>query len=173
MTAVHISTLKFSRSRSVGDCAHIQASVCVRCVSVVSVCGAAWHVENPRVQVPHVSVCTFKTLQCVPASHTRKRFERTHGDVWNPHTGPLSPLVLSSFSLPSFSSFVLFLFSSLFSSLSVTMTMIARPVGSLFIRTTLYRSLTSNVTAAAMRTRIPSAQHQQSEGVDAMAIVWR
>ena len=53
----------------------------------------------------------------------------------------LSPLVLSSFSLPSFSSFVLFLrslLSALLSPLlSVTMTMITRPIGSLCVHTAL------------------------------------
>ena len=52
-------------------------------------------------------------------TYTRKRFEPTHGDVLNLHTGSLSlsllyfslSLVLSSFSLPSFSSYVLFSFS--------------------------------------------------------------
>ena len=79
--------------------------------------------------------------------HTRKRFEPTHGDVLNLHTGrrevrgslislssllSFSPLFLLSLflrSLPSFS----FSFSS-FSisfSLSETMTVITRPVGSL------------------------------------------
>ena len=41
--------------------------VCCGVVSVVSVCGAAWHAESPRVQVQNVSVCTFETLPCVPA----------------------------------------------------------------------------------------------------------
>ena len=80
--------------------------------------------------------------------NTCARFAATHGSVFErsrrrrlepTHGGPLSlslaPLVLSSFSLPSFPSFVLFLFS--FSSLSVTMTMIARLVGSLCVHTAL------------------------------------
>ena len=77
-------------------------------------------------------LCRALCVCCTWCPYTRNRFERTHGGVWNLHTGglSLSPLVLHSFSLPSFSSFVLFtLFSSL--SLSVTMTMIPRPVGCL------------------------------------------
>ena len=92
--------------------------------------------EFPRVKVQNVPVCRFKTPPCVPAKrphvfnmrafcqHTRKRFERTLGDVLNLHTGRregeksggrvLFSLFLSSllsFSLPSFSFSSLFLFS--------------------------------------------------------------
>ena len=57
------------------------------------------HPFPAQIQVPNVSVCRFKTLPCVPAKrahvehmrafclYTRKRFEPTHGDVWNLHTG--------------------------------------------------------------------------------------
>ena len=54
----------------------------------------------PPLPLPqNVSVCRFKTLPCVPAKrahvfnmrtfcrHTRKRFEPTHGDILNLHTG--------------------------------------------------------------------------------------
>ena len=96
-----------------GGC--VWCDVCVGVVSVVSVGGGAWHAENPRVCIQNASVCTFM--------HTRWRLEPTLG-------GPLSlsPLVLSSISILSFSSSLLF---SSFFSLSVTMTMITRPVGSL------------------------------------------
>ena len=83
--------------------------------------------------------------------YTRKRFEPTHGDVLNLHTwrregrgggvlfyislsSLLSFSLPSSFSLLSFSSFVLFLF---FFSLLVTITMITRPIGSLCVHTAL------------------------------------
>ena len=74
------------------------------------------------------TVCRFKTLPCVPAKrahvehmrafcrHTRKRFEPTHGDVLNPHTGrrevrgsliSLSSLLSRPFSLSLLSFFFL------------------------------------------------------------------
>ena len=148
---------------------------CVCLVSVVSVCGAAWHAENP--------VCKFQTPPCVRSKRFRvyrqnarmmntcRCFARTHGSVLNVHTEAFGTyrrgaclsllssslsLVLSSFSVPSFSFsskngndndhvWVCFLlpFSSLFpllsshSSLSATMTMITRPVGSLWVHTAL------------------------------------
>ena len=81
--------------------------------------------------------------------YPRRRFEPTHGDVLNLHTGrreggvlfSLSSL-LSSFSLSLFRrSLHSFSFSfsslSLLSSLSVTTTMITRPVGSLCVHTAL------------------------------------
>ena len=52
-----------------------------------------------RVCIQHVPVCAFKMSQCIPATcphvlymwaccrYTRERFERTHGDVLNAHTG--------------------------------------------------------------------------------------
>ena len=130
-------------------------------------CGAAWHAEKPpcvgskrlRVQVQNASVCASKNARMFNmrafCQYTRKRFEPTHGYVSNLHTGrrkgekggsllslsrPFSLslfLLLSLFrrSLHSFS----FSFSSpsLFSSLSVTMTMITRPVGSLCVHSAL------------------------------------
>ena len=148
----------------------VGAGVGVQCVvrgvrGVCCVCGAAWHAENHP-------LCRFKTPPCVGSKrirvyrqnarmlntrafcrYTRMRFEPTHGDVLNLHTGrweggrggggaggfsSLSfslPFSLSLFlrSLPTFSSSYLFLFSlpalvSL-SPLSATMTMITRPVG--------------------------------------------
>ena len=123
--------------------------------------------QTPRVWVQIVSVCRFKTLPCAPAKrahvfnmrafcrHTRKRFEPdtrrrfepTHGEEGGRWGGSLlslsRPFSLSLFlllslfrrSLHSFS----FSFSSLplLSSLSVTMTMITRPVGSLCVHTAL------------------------------------
>ena len=53
-----------------------------------------------RVCIQNVPVCAFKTFPCVPATcphvlymwacYTRERFERTHGDVLNVHTGVFS-----------------------------------------------------------------------------------
>ena len=123
--------------------------VCVGVVSVVSVGGAAWHAENPVCRFKNASVCTGNTRTCW---NTRARVAGTHGSVSNVHTEAFWTytrsvslsflsllslfLSLSSFlflrSLPSFS-----FLSSLFSSLSVTMTMISRPVGSLCVRTAL------------------------------------
>ena len=53
-----------------------------------------------RVSTQHVTVCTFRTSPCVPAPrahvlkhvcawcpHSRRRFERAHGDVLSGHTG--------------------------------------------------------------------------------------
>ena len=98
-----------------------------------------------RVCWQHARMCST----CARFAGTRKRFEPTHGDVLNLHTerregegfsslSLVPSLFLSSFfflSFPSFSSFVLFLFSfsSLSITLSITMTMIARPVGSLCV----------------------------------------
>ena len=93
------------------------------------------------------SVCRFKTSPCVGSKrlrvyrqnarmlntcarfcrYTQRRFEPTHGDVWNLHTG--ASLSLSPRSLT--------LLSSLSSSLSATMTMITRPFGSLCVHTAL------------------------------------
>ena len=92
-------------------------------------------------------ICAIKQHMRAFCTYTRKRFERTHGGVWNLHMEclSLSPLLLS-FSRPFFflSSLVLFLrslpllssllsslFSLLFSSLPATMTTITRQVGSL------------------------------------------
>ena len=78
--------------------------------------------------------------------YTRKRFEPTHGDVLNLHTMRREGVLLLSLSRPLFSSFfflssvvlfIRFLSLSLFSSLSVAMTMITRPVGSLCVHTAL------------------------------------
>ena len=144
-------------------CVSVSLCVCVR--GVCCVC-AVWCVARPGTR--KTPVCRFKTSPCVGSkrlcvcrhhAHMLKnmcavcqswrRFEPTHGGVLNLHTGgalSLSPflcLSLPSSSVPSFSSFVLFLFSllvSLFFSVSsqlsvflfsMTMTMIARPVGSL------------------------------------------
>ena len=86
----------------------VVCGVCGVCC-VLSVCGAAWHAEKQlRVKVQNASVCTSKTRACV--QHAR-----------------VLPLFLSSF--------ILFLL--LFSSLSVTMTMTTRPVGSLCLHTGL------------------------------------
>ena len=71
---------------------------CGRVVVLCCVCGVVcrvWHAEKPRVSTQHVSVCTFKTSPCVaPRAHMfqhvcawcrykRRRFERTHGDVFH------------------------------------------------------------------------------------------
>ena len=142
-----------------GVCGAVCAVVCAWCVcNVWCVCLCVWRGlargKHPCVARlgtrKNVSVCTFKTLPCVLAKrahvehmrafclYTRRRFEPTHGDVLNLHTGSLSlsspSLFLSSFllfSLPSYFSRSLSLLSSLLSSLSATMTMITRPVGSL------------------------------------------
>ena len=72
-------------------------SLCV--VLVLVLVRNVWCVLSvtPRVLVKNVSVCTFRTHPCVPAKrahvfnmrafcrYTRKRFERTHGDVFNLH----------------------------------------------------------------------------------------
>ena len=90
-------------------CVRVVCAVCAVWWCVLCECGAPWHAENPvwRFQTPpcvyvqNASVCTGKTRA------------RTHGSVWNLHTGglslslsslslSLSPLVLSTFSLPSF-----------------------------------------------------------------------
>ena len=70
----------------------VQCVVSVVCVrGVCRVCGAARHAEK-------ILVCRFKTPPCVPAKrahvfnmpafcqYTRKRFEPTHGDVFNLQT---------------------------------------------------------------------------------------
>ena len=108
---------------------------CVLCVCGVVCVVCVW--RGLARGKPHV--CRFKTSPCVgsktppcvPAKrahvfnmrafcrYTRRRFEPTHGDVLNLQGASLSlsllsfslSLVLSSFSLPSFSSFVLFSFS--------------------------------------------------------------
>ena len=120
------------------------SSQCI-CVCCVLLCVVRFFLsgteKRSRVYVQNAPVCTFKT----PASHwtrafskyTRKRFERSHGSVLNVHTGEsLSPRV----SLLSYVSFFLSrslsarLSLSLVGSLclfSITMTMIASPVGSL------------------------------------------
>ena len=114
-------------------------------------------------------VCRFKTSPCAPAPrahvehmrafyrYTRRRFEPTHGDVSNLHNRGLSlsllsfslSLVLSSLSLPSYFSLSLSLLSSLLSSLSATMTMITRPVGSLSL------SVNTALTCLSVRVRGP------------------
>ena len=92
--------------------------LCVMCV----VCGAAWHAENLpcvgskrlRVLVQNTSVCTGETPRMSNAcarfpvhmeafrTYTRGRFEPTHVEPLTRLSFSLS-LVLSSFSLPSFS----------------------------------------------------------------------
>ena len=124
------------------------------CVMRISVCVAPLGKrETPHAQVQHASVCTFKSSPCVSAKrphvehmrafcqYTRRPFECTHGGVLNLSTGGLShspllllsflSLFLRSFSLSLLSATLCSLLSALFSSLSVTMKMITRPVGSL------------------------------------------
>ena len=79
-------------------------------------------------------VCTFKTFPCVPSKRLchkgHGRLERTHENVFNLHTGAsLSSLLASLLSRVSLSLLLVSL--SFFSSLSVTMTILTRPVGSL------------------------------------------
>ena len=95
-------------------CVCVVCVVCVRC-GVCGVCGAAWHAEKKP--------CEHLRAFCW---YTRRRFERTHKDVSNLHTGGLSLLSfsLSSSSLAPFSSFVLFLV--LLISLLVTLSFSAR-----------------------------------------------
>ena len=129
-------------------------SVCVGCVLRVwrglargkNLCVGS---KRLRVYRQNALMCYHMRAFC---GYTRKRFEPTHGDVLNLHTerrerGGVIFYLSSSSSIPSFYSLSLFLslpllyhslslssFSSLFSllsSLSATMTMIARPVGSL------------------------------------------
>ena len=52
------------------------------CVVVVVVCayGVVWHVENPRVYIQNVPVCTGTTPACVT---TCRRGAGAHGDVLN------------------------------------------------------------------------------------------
>ena len=120
----------------------------VWCVCVCFfVCGV-WCVECGAENLP---VCRFKTFPCVGSKRLRlyrqnarmlntcARFDGTHGGILNLHTGrlSLSPLLLSFsrpfffLSLPSYFSRSPSLLSFLLSSLSATMTMITRPVGSL------------------------------------------
>ena len=83
-------------------CGVLLCVVCVVCVGLCLwcvVCGAAWHAEKTRVWVQNVYECRSKTLPCVRAKrahvfnmrafcrNTRNRFEPTHGDVLNLHTG--------------------------------------------------------------------------------------
>ena len=118
---------------------------CVRCVVVLCVllvmCGVVW---CGVVYVWCVWCGTLKTPPCVRSrrlrvyvqhmrafsEYTRRRFESTHGGVSVSFL--LSHLSVCPFSSPLFSS--LFFLSSL---LSVTMTMITRPVGSLCVHTAL------------------------------------
>ena len=99
----------------------------VVCVGVcVGVCGAAWHAANPpcegskRIRVYRQHAHVLKHM-CACCLYIRKRFERTHGGVFEPPyaaylslSSRLSLSLLSflsfsrPFSLPSFSSFVLF-----------------------------------------------------------------
>ena len=99
----------------VGVCSDCVWCVCVLlfvCVVVVR------HAEKPRVCIHNVPVCTFKTFPCVLATcphvlymwaccrYTRERFERTHGDVMNTHTGGRGEegagVVIVIFSFPKF-----------------------------------------------------------------------
>ena len=91
-------------------------------------------------------MCTGKTPACVQhkrafCQYTRRRFERTHGGVWNSTLGgaslSLSSCPLFRRSLPSFSSLRSLLSSLLSPLLSATMTMITRPIGSLCVHTAL------------------------------------
>ena len=136
-----LSTKTLSSSRSVVDCALCGVVWCIvvcvcrymLCWCWCAMCGACCVWCMARLGTRKPPVCRFKTHPCVPAKrphfehmrafcpHTRKRFEPTHGDVWNLHTerreggggfSSLSSLLsfslpsfsLSSFSLPSFSS---------------------------------------------------------------------
>ena len=80
-------------------CMSVVCCACVLkwlCVCVESVCGV---VCVARLGMRKKPVCRFKTSPCVPAkrvhvlnmrafrTYTRKRFEPTHGDVLNLHTG--------------------------------------------------------------------------------------
>ena len=116
---------------------------CVRCVVVLCVCfvvcvvlwcccfvwcGAAWDAENPlRVRIQNASVCPRKRPHVLNmrafSGYTRRRLERTHGGVLNPHTEEVFYLLFSLLSL--------FPLLSSLSSFSATMTMITRSVGSL------------------------------------------
>ena len=97
----------------------VGAGVGVQCV-VCGVCGLRSAVCGVRCAVCRVPcavcgvwcvVCVW-CVWCVWRQHTRKRFEPTHGDVLNVHTGRRVLFSLSRpLSLPSFSSFVLFSFS--------------------------------------------------------------
>ena len=110
----------------------------VACVGLCGVvCGVygvcAWCVLCVCDVVSVVCVARLGTRKKKPCEHlrafcwyTRRRFERTHKDVSNLHTGGLSLLSfsLSSSSLAPFSSFVLFLV--LLISLLVTLSFSAR-----------------------------------------------
>ena len=128
-----------------GVCGVCRCGCAAVVVVVVCVCGVVWQVENPRVSIQNVPVCRFETHPCVLTKrahvehtrafcrYTRMRFEPTHGDVFNLHTGGRkgevvgvgrrrgggSLLSLSLFPSLFLSSVVLFLFSlSLLSSRS-------------------------------------------------------
>ena len=83
-----------SSSVSVCLCLRVLLRVVLWCVVVCGVwCGT---LEKPRVSTQHVSMCAFKTSPFVPAPrahmlkhvcalcrYKRRRFERTHGDVFH------------------------------------------------------------------------------------------
>ena len=105
----------------------VSVGVCV-CVCV-GVCGATWHAENPPCVGFQTSPCVRSKRLRVYRKHARMcstcaRFSGTHGGVLNVHTETfggeplsLSPLVLPTFSLPSFSSLFSSLLFSIFFSL--------------------------------------------------------
>ena len=125
------------------------------CLSLVGVCGCVWVCVSSCLALKNAPVCTFKTLLCVlskrPCHMGRGRFECTHEKFLNVHTGasrrlslPRPPSLLVSLSscvslfshvsLSSHTSLSLLISLSFFSlsiTLSTTMTLIARPLGSL------------------------------------------
>ena len=139
----------------VGAGVGVQCVVCDVCgVCVCVVCGVcAVCVCVARLGTRKTPVYRFKTSPCVHRQIARMcstcaRFARSQGGFLNLHTASLSISLLSSFlssflpflflrSLPSYFSRSLSLLSSLLSSLSSTMTMITRQVGSLSVNTAL------------------------------------
>ena len=100
----------------------------VWCVCECVGCGTAWCAENLlRAHVPHTSVCSFKTTQCVAVRRlhvfnmrasccfTRRRFETTQGGVLDMSTGGGGEGALSLFLSVLASFFTSFSSSSLFS----------------------------------------------------------
>ena len=74
----------------------VSVVVSVVVVVVVCVCGVVWHVQHtfrlyiqkrPRVYRHHAHMLKHMCAWC---PYTRKRFERTHGDVLDGHTGLFS-----------------------------------------------------------------------------------
>ena len=104
--------------------------LCGLCLCVVLVwCGVWWSLARGKptcVYVQNASVCTVRTSPCVPATgthvedmraccrYTRRRPDRTHGGVFNVHTGGFLISLSSPLSLALSRSFLPLLFSSLF-----------------------------------------------------------